>query len=108
VPREALLSASPGESSQSVRERVTAARARALARQQQPNAALAGSALDQYCSPEAAGRSLLAAAIERLGLSARAVPRVLRLARTIADLACAERVLGPHLAEAIGYRRAIQ
>ena len=107
VPREALLSATLGESSQRVRERVTAARALALARQQQPNAALTGSALDRHCSPEAAGRSLLAAAIERLGLSARAVPRVLRLARTIADLASAESVLGPHLAEAIGYRRAI-
>ena len=105
VPQAELLGQPGGEPSAAVRERVVRARNAALARQQGPNAALAGAALERHCAVDAAGTSLLAAAIARLGLSARAVPRLLKLARTVADLAGAERLAATHVAEAIGYRR---
>ncbi|WP_225030498.1 YifB family Mg chelatase-like AAA ATPase, partial [Xinfangfangia pollutisoli] len=68
------------------------------------NADLTGDALDLWARPDADGQALLARVAERMGLSARGYHRVLRVARTIADLAGSERVLRPHLAEAIGYR----
>jgi len=105
VPQAELLSQPAGEPSAQVRARVAAARGLALARQAAPNAALAGAALERHCAVDDAGRSLLGAAIERLNLSARALPRLLRLARTIADLAALERIAPAHVAEAIGYRR---
>ena len=105
LSREELMSQPAGEASAPVRARVAAARAIALARQGVPNAALAGAALERHATLDDAGRALVAAAIERLGLSARALPRLLRLARTIADLAGAAAVAAPHAAEAIGYRR---
>jgi magnesium chelatase family protein len=58
----------------------------------------------EHCRIDAAGERLLRAAVQRLGLSARAYHRILRLARTIADLAAEERIATPHLAEAIQYR----
>jgi magnesium chelatase family protein len=76
-----------------------------MARQRQPNASLAGAELERHCAVDEDGRSLLAAAIERLNLSARALPRLLRLARSIADLAGVARLAPAHVAEAIGYRR---
>jgi len=105
LPVAELMSAPSGEPSHSVRKRVLGARERALQRQSVPNAALAGPSIDQHCALDAAGRSMLSVAIERLSLSARAVPRVLKLARTIEDLASTDRILGPHLAQAISYRR---
>ena len=105
VPQAELLSQPSGEPSAQVRTRVAHARRIALARQAEPNAALAGAALERHCAIDEAGRSLLAAAIERLNLSARALPRLLKLARTIADLAGLERIAPAHIAEAIGYRR---
>jgi magnesium chelatase family protein len=105
VPQAELLSQPAGEPSATVRGRVVRARELALARQAEPNAALAGAALERHCAIDEAGRSLLGAAIERLNLSARALPRLLRLARTIADLAGLERISPVHVAEAIGYRR---
>ena len=105
LPVAELMGAPSGEPSHIVRKRVLGARERALQRQSVPNAALAGPAIEQHCALDAAGRSMLSAAIERLSLSARAVPRVLKLARTIADLASTECILGPHLAQAISYRR---
>jgi magnesium chelatase family protein len=68
------------------------------------NALLQGRALAEHCAIDAAGQALLDAAFERLGLSARAMTRVLRLARTIADLAASDSVRSVHLAEAIQYR----
>ena len=58
----------------------------------------------RFCTPDAAGRALLGAAMNRLGLSARAYDRILKLARTIADLDGSEQVRAPHIAEAIQYR----
>jgi magnesium chelatase family protein len=61
--------------------------------------------VDRWCRPDAAGETLLKQAIARLGLSARAYHRVLKVARTIADLAAAEAIAVAHVAEAIQYRR---
>lgn len=105
VPREDLLAEPRGEPSATVRARVAAARTVAVTRQGTPNAALAGAALEAHCALDDAGRALLGAAITRLDLSARALPRLLRLARTIADLAGAAALAPAHVAEAIGYRR---
>jgi magnesium chelatase family protein len=111
VPRQpirALSAASPpGESSASVRDRVVAARARQLARQGKPNAALGSRELEARCRLDTAGQRLVETAVEKLRLSARAYHRILRVARTLADLSGAEQPDGAHLAEAISYRRLI-
>jgi magnesium chelatase family protein len=103
--QEDLMRHTPGESSAAVRARVAAARARALARQRKPNALLATREIDRHCAADAQGEILLKQAISRLGLSARAYHRILKVARTIADLAGVESVAGSHVAEAIQYRR---
>ena len=107
LPSEQLSRPAPAtvESSARVRERVEAARRRQLARGGKPNHALSGREIDHACPLEADGRAVMERALERLGLSARAYHRVLKLARTIADLAQAEQIRVPHLSEAIGYRR---
>ena len=102
---EDLLAAPPGEPSSAIRARVLAARERQLARQGAPNARLDARETERHCAPDAAGERLLRQAIGRLGLSARAYHRVLRVARSIADLAGAERLEAAHLAEAVQYRR---
>jgi magnesium chelatase family protein len=84
---------------------VPAARELALARQLKPNARLGSREIDEFCTPDEKGEALLKQAIARLGLSARAYHRILRVGRTIADLAGAEIVGGSHVAEAIQYRR---
>ena len=61
--------------------------------------------IDLHCLPDAQGENLLRQAIVRLGLSARAYHRILKVARTIADLAGTAAVAGSHVAEAIQYRR---
>jgi magnesium chelatase family protein len=94
-----------GESSAAVRTRVSEARAAQLARQGKPNARLATKEIDRLCAPDEPGAQLLKQAIARLNLSARAYHRVLKVARTIADLAGAQRVSSAHIAEAIHYRR---
>jgi magnesium chelatase family protein len=99
----------PAESSAVVAARVEAARGRQLARRngERParvNATLEGAALRRSCALDDSGRALLDAAFERLGLSARALTRILRVARTIADLAGAGGVEATHVAEAIQYR----
>jgi magnesium chelatase family protein len=105
VPQEDLARGVHGEPSAAVRERVAAARARQLARQGRPNAALGAREMDRYCAPDAGGATVLKQAISRLGLSARAYHRVLKVARTIADLAEAGTLTTAHVAEAIQYRR---
>jgi len=106
VPRTELLGPPHSETSAQVRDRVRQARAHALARQGVPNAGLPPSGVDQHCRPDTAGQDLLASAIDRLSLSARAVPRLLKLARSIADLAAEPMVGAQHVAEALSYRRA--
>ncbi|PVY76961.1 magnesium chelatase family protein [Tamilnaduibacter salinus] len=92
------------EDSATVRARVLAARER-QARRGALNCELAGSALDEACDPGDSGRQLLTQAMEKLGLSARALHRILRVARTLADLEGAETLERSHLVEALGYRK---
>ena len=105
LPAEALQKAANGESSASVRARVTAARERQQARQGKPNARLTSREMDRHCQPGAEAAALLKQAMLRLNLSARAYHRVLRVARSIADLAGADAIAAPHIAEAVQYRR---
>jgi magnesium chelatase family protein len=105
LPAEALQNAADGESSACVRARVTGARARQQARQGKPNARLTTREIDHFCQPDADGAVLLKQALVRLNLSARAYHRVLRVARSIADLADCDTIVAPHIAEAVQYRR---
>ena len=95
----------PGESSAMVRARVLAARARQLARAERTNARLDQAQTDLFCRLAARDSALLERAVDSLQLSARSLHRILRVARTIADLAGSEAIDTPHLTEAIGYRR---
>ena len=106
APRDAdLLAVAEGEPSAYIRARVEAARLRQIERQARANAFLAEREIELHCRPDPDARGLLKEAIARLSLSARAFHRVLRVARTIADIGQAE-VVGPaHVAEAIQYRR---
>ncbi len=108
VSSGALAAAAPGEPSGSVRARVEAARAIQADRHSRGgtrvNADLDGRGLARWCALGSAGAGLLAAAAERLALSPRSYDRVLKVARTIADLAASERVGEEHVAEAIQYR----
>jgi magnesium chelatase family protein len=94
----------PGEPSASIRERVEAARQIQRERFRKCNADMTSRQLRKHCELDPPSRRLLIAAIERLGLSARGHDRILKVARTIADLAGTERVDSGHLAEAVQYR----
>lgn len=94
----------PGESSAAVRERVLAARARQSTRSDQPNARLDQAQTNAFCRLAPRDTALLERAVDALQLSARSLHRILRVARTIADLAGSEAIDTPHLTEAIGYR----
>ncbi|HEY2732888.1 MAG TPA: YifB family Mg chelatase-like AAA ATPase [Polyangiales bacterium] len=94
----AALEQAPGETSVTVRARVEAARAIAIARSTEPSDRRAGRDLDDNA------RRLLLRSIDALGLSLRAYSKVLRVARTIADLAGSDRIATPHVGEAIQYR----
>ena len=97
-----------GESSAAIRERVGEARLRQRRRfgtaGAEANARMANGEIKAHCPVDDEGRSLLEMAMERLGLSARAYMRVLKVSRTIADLAGEERIRPRHVAEAIQYR----
>jgi magnesium chelatase family protein len=103
-----LLELPDGESSSVVAERVQRARSRALQRQQCSNAQLEGAEIDRLCRPAAAARQVLQVASSRLGWSARAYHRVLKVARTIADLDAADEPAAAHVAEAIQFRRELR
>lgn len=93
------------ESSALVRQRVEQARRRQMDRSGLPNQALGNRELERVCVLDEPGRRLMEQALRKLGLSARAFHRVLKLARSIADLAGLEQIQAAHLSEAIGYRR---
>jgi magnesium chelatase family protein len=109
VPRvpNALLRAGDGvgESSAQVRQRTAAARERQRARAGKTNSLLSSREVDRHCALAPADQALFEQAVERLGLSARAYHRILRLARTIADLAGSAAIETGHLSEALSYRR---
>jgi magnesium chelatase family protein len=100
----ASLADPDGEPSAAVRERVIQARNIQVERGGGWNARLRGEPLRRHCAVDAAGRGLLSQAVERLGLSARAHDRILKVARTIADLEGAFLIQHAHLSEAIQYR----
>ena len=109
VEFEKMADARPGESSITIRERVIKARKTQEQRYQAEkgiycNAQMTSRLLNQYARPDEAGLTLLKNAMNRLSLSARAYDRILKVARTIADLEGSEQVSSHHLAEAIGYR----
>jgi magnesium chelatase family protein len=108
LPATDLTSAAEGESSAVVRARVEAARTRqqerANAAGMAVNARLSPRAVRRACALDAAGERLLRQAADRLGLTARAFDRILRVARTIADLDHADGVRRDHLAEALQFR----
>lgn len=105
LPAEALLGKPDGESSAAIRLRVEAALQRQNARQGCSNTRLQTRDIERHCQADAAGQHLLQQAGQRLGLSARAWHRVLKVARTIADLAGSAELQAAHVAEAIQYRR---
>lgn len=109
VPFEKISEAEPGESSAAIRERVI--RARKIQEERYKdipgvycNAQMTSSLLHKYAQPDIQGLNLLRAAMTKLNLSARAYDRILKVSRTIADLEGSEKILPPHLAEAISYR----
>lgn len=105
-PKSALRpgTAPDGEASAVVARRVGEARARQLARAARPNAALDNPLIQRHCRLGSSAQQLLDAAMDRLQLSARAYHRILKVARTIADLANDSSIAAPHVAEAIGFR----
>ena len=107
VPHEVLRkgSAQGEESSATIRARVVAARNIALARSGKANAALTAKEVKQFCELSEQSHQLLEQAMDKFGLSHRAYHRILKLARTIADLAQSEQIQITHLSEAISYRK---
>jgi magnesium chelatase family protein len=109
VPFEELSSQRVGEPSRVIRERVIKARKIQEERYKNSphvhcNAQMTSKLLHAYAQPDSSGLMLLRTAMQKLNLSARAYDRILKVARTIADLAGCEQVQGQHIAEAIGYR----
>jgi len=109
VPFEKLSDAKPTEPSETIRQRVIAARNIQEDRFKENkevhcNAQMSSKQLRTYCTIDAVGQQLLKVAMERLGLSARAYDRILKVSRTIADLDKSEQIKPEHLAEAIQYR----
>lgn len=102
-----LVNAQAGEGSGSVLQRVLAARERQYARQGKTNARLSATELDSEARIGTEAREALGAMLEKLSLSARSFHRILRVARTLADLAGDEEVSRQHVIRAISFRRAV-
>ena len=105
MSEEDLTRAPQGEPSEQIQRRVQQAAARQIMRQGKYNLNLTTKEIDRYCALDDAGMSLLKQAIAKLNLSARAYHRILKVARTIADLAGQDEISASHIAEAIQYRR---
>ena len=105
LTREELRGGETAEPSAAIRGRVAAARDAQILRQSLPNSALGGRSLREVCALGDDAESLFSTAIDRMGLSGRAHDRILRVARTIADLAGEKEVAVEHVAEALNYRR---
>ncbi len=108
LSEEEMILLPDGEPTRYAAERVRKAYNRALSRQGKPNDRLASSELGAVCKVDGPVKALLHAAAVRLGWSMRAYHRVLRVSRTIADLAAADDIASPHVAEAIQYRRLLR
>ncbi len=108
LPHDQLLKQADGEPSSAIAARVERAFDTQLKRQGKGNNGLSTAEIDAHCKPDDAGEQLLRAAMTRLNWSARAYHRVLKVARTIADLAGATTIGQQHVAEAIQYRRALR
>jgi magnesium chelatase family protein len=106
VPWQEWQSSDVAEPSAAVRERVVLAREKQTQRlgAGRTNSSITPSELRRYCAVDAAGEQMLGKAVERLGLSGRSISRVLKISRTIADLAESEAIAASHLAEALQYR----
>lgn len=106
VPQEELMRQRiTGEKSSVIRQRVEKSHQLQLNRQGKTNSRLSVKEIDQFCSLDTASENLLKQAINRLNLSARAYHRILKVARTIADLSTTEKINNQHIAEAVQYRR---
>ena len=106
VPQQELMKQqTTGEKSSTIRQRVEKAHQLQLNRQGKTNSRLSVKEIDRFCALDDASENLLKQAISRLNLSARAYHRILKVARTIADLSGIERINNQHIAEAIQYRR---
>ena len=108
LPHDDLLKPSRGETSACIAQRVAVAYAVQLARAGKCNHLLNPGEVESYCQPESRAAQLLQAAMRKLDWSARSCHRVLKVARTIADLAGSAQIDHPHMAEAIQYRRAMR
>jgi magnesium chelatase family protein len=108
LPHDDLVKQAEGESSTMIGKRVDRAFATQQARQGKTNSGLTTTEIDRHCQPDAAGEELLRTAMIRLNWSARAYHRVLKVARTIADLDDGTIIGQSHVAEAIQYRRALR
>ena len=109
VPFAELSEKPPGEKSDKIRNRVERARRIQSERFRAvdgvyANAHMETKEIKRFCGMNAEGQSLLNSAMEKLGLSARAYDRILKVSRTVSDLAGEPEILSPHLAEAIQYR----
>jgi magnesium chelatase family protein len=107
IPAADLLGSPAGESTGAIRVRCEVARERAMKRQGHANQGLQGADIDAHAALEDAAAKFLTLAAMRLGWSARSTHRVLKVARTIADLASSETTQAQHVAEAAQYRRAL-
>jgi magnesium chelatase family protein len=108
LPHDELLKQADGEPSTAIAARVEQAFTTQIARQGKANHALSTTEIDMHCKPDETGEQLLRNAMTRLNWSARAYHRVLKVARTLADLAGAATIGQAHVAEAIQYRRALR